>query len=79
MIFLVVYDRSRAELIELRAYENTDRHLADSDRLELELSLDAAQSQIEIVHFDANTEADLRKTHRRYFESVESIAATPID
>jgi len=78
MIFLIVYDRKKAEIVEFRTYRDFERQLADRDRLEREVADNGSEVQLEIVQLQAANEADLRKTHRRYFETVASLASTNI-
>jgi hypothetical protein len=75
MIFLVEYDRSRGELVSIRPYSDADRRVAESARLERELQLHRAELQREIVLLQAESEAALRETHRRYFEDIAALVA----
>lgn len=73
MIFLVEYDRPRGEIVSFRPYSDADRRAAENARLELELQLHSAGVQREIVLLQADSEATLRKTHRRYFEDIAEL------
>lgn len=73
MIFLLRYDRRAGKLISFRAFDDVDRLMAESTRLDLELSGTVSETDEEIVLLEANSEADLRRTHRRYFESAQDL------
>lgn len=76
MVFLIEYDRKKGEILKLQSYPETERLTAQNDRLDLELSLIRDDLDYEVVLLEANTENDLRQTHRRYFESLREIAST---
>lgn len=73
MIFLIQYDRRAGTIRSLEVFEDVDRQLAESTRLEMELSEVPLNGESEIVLLEAKSEADLRKTHRRYFESAQDL------
>ncbi len=73
MIFLMHYDRSRGELLSMHAFTNDQRALADETRLRMELEEHAQGIMREIVTLEAPTEAHIRRTHRRYFETIEQL------
>lgn len=75
MLFLIEYDRRRGLICSLRHWGDTDRLEASRARLELELKLRSAGTEHEVVVLEAATEEALRKTHRRYFESVADLAS----
>lgn len=77
MIFLIDYDRSKGEIVTLRSFADSERRDVDDLRLALELRLNQEKIDREVVVLDAESEADLRRTHRRYFETLESLATTP--
>lgn len=71
--YLVQYNR-RTRHLEIRAFEGPDRPQAIHERLRLErLRTDA---DLEIVVLNANSEADLRSTHSRYFKSPAELMAS---
>lgn len=72
--FLVVYDRSQARTLELRRFEEGEREQAAAVRNERELR-ELGNPQIEVVVFEAESEADLRRTHARYFDLAAEIAS----
>jgi hypothetical protein len=58
----------------MRKFHDSSRKLAEDARLELELKLNRAGVQREVVLLDAPNEEALRCTHSRSFESVAEIA-----
>jgi hypothetical protein len=73
MIFLIDYDRRRGEIVYFRAFADADRHAADDARLALELQQKQDKIDREVVVLEAASEANLRRTHRRYFEQLEQL------
>jgi len=73
MIFLIEYDRARGELIEMRSYPDSDRSVAQDVRLERELTLNRSGVSREVVLFEAESEAALRLTHGRYFQTLADL------
>ncbi|MBI2399021.1 MAG: hypothetical protein HYV17_14625 [Xanthomonadales bacterium] len=73
MIFLIDYDQRIGKLVSLQVFSEDQRELAEETRLNLELDLQAAGFMREIVTLEAPTEAHIRKTHRRYFETLEEL------
>ena len=71
VFFLIDYDRSLGDLVELRAFSDSDA--AEEARLERELDLLRRGSEREIVVLDAESKNALRKTHCRYFETLSSL------
>jgi hypothetical protein len=76
VIFLVRYNRREGQLVSLDAFTDQERATAEKRRLELELTLNRAGIHDEIVLLEASTEDDVRRTHRRYFESARQIITT---
>jgi hypothetical protein len=74
MLFLIEYDRRAGELKKIRQFRDSQRDAADAARAALELELIALGSEREVVVLEAATKSALRKTHRRYFESLEELA-----
>lgn len=74
MIFLIDYDRSRGELSSIEAYEDSERNLAENQRLQRELELHRKGVQREIVLLQALNEDALKQTHRRYFADIATLA-----
>jgi hypothetical protein len=74
MLFLVEYDRRLGQIVSLKSYSASQRHEAEEGRLALELKLRHAHVEREVVLLEAASEQALRKTHRRYFESLDTLA-----
>lgn len=77
MIFLIHYDRTSGRLISLREFSDKDREGASIARLELELELLCSGGGHEVVLLEAPSQEILKNTHRRYFESFETMKASP--
>lgn len=73
MIFLIEYNRRRGELVTFRRFADADRQLASDERLQLELDLNRRGIDHEVVILEASSEAAVRRTHRRYFESLADL------
>ena len=73
MIFLIEYDRREGNIIEFRRFDNSQRVEAQDARLKSELEVNRRGLQHEVVLLDAESEEMLRKTHRRYFESLRQL------
>ena len=74
MIFLIEYDRASGTLVLMQPFAETDAVNAQRARIALELNRMQFRMDREIVILDAASETDVRKTHRRYFEPIESLA-----
>lgn len=77
MLLLIDYDRNRGQIVELRTFDDSQRHDANEARLELGLRLNRTGIEREVGILEAASEAAVRKTHRRYFEDLESLATLP--
>ena len=77
MIFLIEYDRAHRQLLMLKAFEDSERSKAEDSRLRLELRLHQRGDEHEVVLLEAADEDAIRRTHRRYFESIEDLATMP--
>ena len=77
MFFLIDYDRPSGHLVRVESFATAERERAADARLELELALhrDGVIDR-EVVILEAANEQALRRTHRRYFEDLEGIAAS---
>lgn len=73
MIYLIHYNRKTSDLIAMRQFENSDQETASAAKLELEISLLGSDLDSEVVLLEASTEEHLRKTHRRYFETLNGL------
>ena len=76
MIFLIEYDRSKGSIVIMNRFNNSDREKAEKKRLELEVALNRKKVNHEVVLLEAAEEDLLHRTHRRYFETLPTIAAT---
>ena len=70
MLFLIEYDRGREELVTFQAFTDEQQQEANEARLELELRDNRLGLGREIVILGALTEAHIRRTHGRYFETL---------
>lgn len=77
MIFLIEYDRSRGQVIMLKMFDDSERQKAEDARLEMELELNRAGTEREVVLLEASSEEALRRTHRRYFEDLAELVNSP--
>ncbi len=77
MIFLIEYDRAEGRLVTIERFTDSDRKNAEDVRLNLELELNLKGIQSEVVLLEASTEEDVRRTHRRYFETLAELTAIP--
>jgi hypothetical protein len=77
MIFLIEYDRPRGEIVTFKTFDASERRNAEDSRLELELELNRLGTEREIVILEAASEEALRRTHRRYFESLAELVNSP--
>jgi hypothetical protein len=75
MLFLIEYDRAAGRLTEFRCFQNSEE--AQTARINLELKLNQRGIEREVVLLEAETEEDLRRTHRRYFEGLLELS-TPV-
>ncbi len=73
MIFLMHLDQTCGELLSMQAFTEEQRELADETRLRMELEEHAQGIMREVVTLEAPTEAQIRRTHRRYFETIEQL------
>jgi hypothetical protein len=74
MIFLIEYDRSRGELLNIQPFDDSDRDAAENMRLGRELTLHQKGLRREVVLLQAASEDALRETHRRYFADIATLA-----
>ena len=70
MYFLIEYDRSTRTTCRIETYQATERDRVDAARLALEIDLHRRKVEREVVVLDAESEAALHKTHRRYFPAL---------
>jgi hypothetical protein len=77
MIFLIDYNRASGLLISIREFDDALRAAAEQSRLDLEVANLQRGGIHEVVLLEAATKADLRRTHRRYFENLEDLTTGP--
>jgi hypothetical protein len=73
MLFLIEYDRDEGRIVTIRSFGDSEREAAEDARLKLELNLNLKDIENEVVLLDAATEGALRRTHRRYFETLTEL------
>lgn len=76
MIFLIEYDRPESRIVTFTTFKNSERLNAEKSRLDLELRLNRAGVDHEVVILEAEREEALRRTHRRYFEDARTIVTS---
>ena len=77
MLFLIEYDRSSGLIVNLSTFDDSDRKRAEDTRLETELDLNRRGVEREVVLLQAGSAEALRRTHRRYFETLSELARAP--
>ena len=73
MLFLIEYDRVDGRLVALTTFGDSDQRVAEQARLNLELDLNRRGLDREVDLLKAATEAAMRVTHRRYFETGQQL------
>jgi hypothetical protein len=71
--FVLVYDRARQNLLELRGFDDTDYEAAEAHRMRAQLEALRSRLDHEIVLFQSPDEATLRQTHGSYFLSAREL------
>lgn len=79
MIFLIEYNPRSGERITYRKYDDSERRTAYDERLRIELDLNQRGIRHEVVILEAENEAAVRRTHQRYFESLEETLRSTIE
>ena len=76
-LFLLVYDRKAGRLVSVERFGTGDQNAAEEARLALELKRD---QNLEIVILEAESAAQLRTTHARYFgsEGMDALAESSV-
>ena len=67
MLYVIHYDRQKAKTVDIFPFEKHQREWAYQKRRELEIAHNSLGNR-EIVLIEANDEAQLRKTHAKYFD-----------
>lgn len=75
MIFLIEYNRREGRLVTFERFDDVQRRDAEKLRLEIELDLNRSGIEHEVVLMEASSEEALRRTHRRYFETLSQLAS----
>ena len=73
MIFLIDYEPKTGLRREFKTFLDSERAEAQRQRLEIELRLNGERESREVVLLEAADEQALRRTHQRYFQTVEEI------
>lgn len=73
MIFLVQYERAKGLLVSITSFADSDRDVAATAKLDLEISLLTVEGAYEVVLLEAESQDALRKTHGRYFNTLEQM------
>jgi hypothetical protein len=73
MIFLIEYDRKAGRKLTYEQFSDQDRAIAQAKRREIELEHARNGGNCEVVLLEAESEAVIRRTHSRYFESLEQL------
>ncbi len=71
--FVIVYDQTAGEVIELTEFPDTERSRALDVRFELERQYQD-RPNIEVVALGADSREDLEATHGRYFKTIAQLA-----
>ncbi len=74
MHFIIVYDRPKMSRIAFESFADTAKGIAISRKLQFEQEY-ANREDVEVAFFESASEAMLRRTHSRYFNSIEELAA----
>jgi hypothetical protein len=77
MVFLIDYNRKEGRIVTIESFSDSDRQKAEESRFRLELDLNARSIDREVVLLDAASEAAIRRTHRRYFETLAELLTAP--
>ena len=80
MILLIDYDRPTGRTLLFKTYDDSDRHQAQHDRLQVEIELNRQGLLLEheVVFLEALDEQALRRTHERYFRNLPEAAESPL-
>ncbi len=78
MIFLIDYDVPRQHC-EVRSFADSQRAFAVEERMRLELEYGERKVKREVVLLEAANAVELKRTHRRYFESSRELAKFPVE
>lgn len=73
MIFLIEYNRSEGRIVTFQTFDVSRKREAEQKRFGIELELNREGINHEVVLLTAESEDELRRTHRRYFENVQQL------
>ena len=73
--FLIIYEKSTGTIIDQIEYADVDRLTALARRAALERQ-HGVGGDIEVVVLGAKDEADLHRSHSRYFKSLSDLVAS---
>ena len=73
MVFLIEYNKSEGRIVTFREFDDSQRREAQNSRLEIELELNRKGVDHEVVLLEAENEAAIRRTHRRYFDDLRQM------
>ena len=73
MIFLIEYNKPEGRIVTFKTFDTSEQTKAQNLRLDLELDLNRKGIDHEVILLEAASEEALRRTHRRYFESLSQI------
>jgi hypothetical protein len=76
MIFLIHYNRSAGKIVKIKEFEESLRVQAEDERLKMELDLIGKKGGDEVCLLEAGSIEALKRTHRRYFESLRTLTAS---
>jgi hypothetical protein len=76
VIFLIHYNRSAGQIVKLTQFEESQRRQAEEARLATELDLIGKKDGNEVCLLEARSIEALKRTHRRYFESLRMLTAS---
>lgn len=77
MIFLIQYNREQGRRVQFEQFDDSERQIAYDTKLKLELKLNSEGIQDEVVILEAADESVIRRSHRRYFETLEQLLTVP--
>ncbi len=73
MVFLIEYNKRKGRIVTFREFDDSKRREAENARLEIELDLNRKGVDHEVVLLEAESEAALHRTHRRYFDDLRQM------
>jgi len=76
MIFLIEYNRPEGRIVTFQRFQDSESLKAQNARLDLELRLNRKGVHHEVVLLQAASEDAVRRTHRRYFETLRQIVTS---